>query len=396
MSHVAAQSRPAWLRLPLFRWSLGIILAVVAGALVFEALNFPVLSRIGLPHEFCYLRDPRLVWLHVTADFLIGAAYVSISVTLAYLVYRASRDIPFNSVFLAFGLFIVSCGFTHFMEVWVIWHPVYWLSGYVKVVTAAASVATAIALFPLVPRIFALIAAARESEVRRVEIERLNTDLERFNYSVAHDLRAPLRSIVGFAEILREEHLAVLPPEVRTYLERMQHSAERMDALVGGLLRYATIGRQPAELKPVETIDVVHAALGLLESTIGARGAEVVVQRPLPRILGDGLFLQVVIQNLVGNALKFVASGVTPEVQIRGEVVGDDVILSVIDNGVGFPPGTAPRAFGMFERFHPDHPGTGIGLAIVHRAVERMQGEIGIEPRTDAPGTRFWVRLRRA
>lgn len=141
LSHIV--SRPlGWLGTPLFRWSIAIIAAVLAGVFVFEGLNISVFSLVGFPHEYCYLQQPTLVWLHVIADLLIGLAYVSISATLGYLVYRASKDIPFNWVFLAFGLFIISCGFTHFMEVWVIWKPVYWLSGYVKVVTAAASVAT--------------------------------------------------------------------------------------------------------------------------------------------------------------------------------------------------------------------------------------------------------------
>src|SRR5882724_11896251 len=115
-----------------------------------------------------------MIWLHVTSDLFIGLAYVSISSTLAYMVYRASRNIPFHWMFLAFGLFIVSCGFTHFMEVWTVWRPVYWLAGYVKVITAVASVVTAIALFPLVPKIFQLINAVKVSEDRRVKLVAAN------------------------------------------------------------------------------------------------------------------------------------------------------------------------------------------------------------------------------
>src|SRR6185369_17259987 len=127
----------------LFRWSAAVALALVGGVLMLQLFDVSVFKRIGLAHEYCYQREPNLIWLHVISDILIGVAYVSISATLAYLVYKASRDIPFNGVFLAFGLFIVSCGMTHFMEVWVVWEPVYWMSGCVKVVTAAASVATA-------------------------------------------------------------------------------------------------------------------------------------------------------------------------------------------------------------------------------------------------------------
>ena len=103
-----------------------------------------------LPHIYCYLRDQQLIWLHLVSDTLIGVAYVAISFTLVYLIRRARRDIPFQWMFLAFGLFIISCGMTHFMEVVVLWKPVYWFSGDVKVVTALASVATAISLPRLV------------------------------------------------------------------------------------------------------------------------------------------------------------------------------------------------------------------------------------------------------
>src|SRR4051812_14830095 len=219
----AAPPRPAFN--PLLRWSIGVLLATILGALIFEAFDVSVFQRIGMAHEYCYQREPGLIWLHVISDALIGLAYVSISATLAYLVYKAARDIPFNWVFLAFGLFIVSCGMTHSMEVWVVWEPVYWMSGYVKIITATASVATAIALFPLVPKIFRLIEAARKSEARRIEIEQLNDELERFNYTVAHDLRAPLRGITGFGQALREDFGAQLPPKARDYVDKMQRSA---------------------------------------------------------------------------------------------------------------------------------------------------------------------------
>lgn len=386
-------ARAHWLAHPFFRWSTSIVLAVIAGALIFEALDISVFKRIGMAHEFCYQRDPKLIWLHVVSDVLIGVAYVSISTTLAYIVYRASKGIPFNWVFLAFGLFIVSCGLTHFMEVWVIWEPVYWLSGYVKVVTAAASVATAIALFPLVPKIFRLVAQARASEKRRIEIEQLNQELERFNYSVAHDLRAPLRGITGFGGALRQEFGEQLPPKALHYLERMEQSALKMDALISGLLEYATIGRKSLELKPVALEEPLRSALLLLDLEIRERRAEIIVPPQLPAVIGDAVLLQVVLQNLVGNALKFVAPGVRPRVEITSETTRGRVTISVTDNGLGIPAEYRARVFGMFERFHAGQPGTGIGLAIVQRAMERLHGEAGLEDGPGGKGTRFWLRL---
>ncbi len=382
-----------WLARPFLRWSAGILLAVVLGALGFELFDISIFTRIGMAHEYCYLREPKLIWLHVTSDLLIGSAYVSISGTLAYLVYRASRGIPFNWVFLAFGLFIVSCGLTHFMEVWVIWEPVYWLSGYVKVITAAASLATAVALFPLVPKVFALIESARRGEQRRVEIEQLNQELERFNYSVAHDLRSPLRGIAGFTHILKEDYAAKLPAEAQLHLERIQQSVGRMDALISDLLRYSTVGRQEMLLRPVRLEDALRSAADLIEAEIREARAQLIVQPAMPPVIGDPALLQAVLQNLLSNALKFVAPGTTPVIEVRAEALGRSVRVYIADNGIGIPPESRDKVFRMFERFHPNYPGTGIGLAIVFRAVERMHGRIGIGRDARAQGTEFWLEL---
>jgi signal transduction histidine kinase len=395
MAELSAAPRAPRMAVPFFRWSIGIAFAMVAGALVFELFDASVFKRIGMAHEFCYLREPRLIWLHVTSDVLIGAAYVSISATLGYLVYKASRDIPFNWVFLAFGLFIVSCGLTHFMEVWVIWEPVYWMSGYVKVVTAAASVATAVALFPLLPKVFRLIEDARQSARRRVEIEQLNGELERFNYSVAHDLRAPLRGINGFGQALREDFADQLPPQARDYIEKMQRSATQMDTLISDLLKYATIGRQELNRHPISLDDAFVSAQSLLETEIVSRGAVVRVDSPLPAVIADSSLLQVVILNLLANALKFVAPGVSPLVEVAAQVDEDHVVVTVTDNGLGVPPESREQIFRIFERIHPNLPGTGIGLAIVHRAIERLEGRIGVESAPTGTGTRFWFRLPR-
>jgi PAS domain S-box-containing protein len=147
-------------------WISALIASLLAPLAIWPSLWRDAFSSAYLPHAFCYLSDAKLIWLHVVSDALIGAAYVAISFTLAYLVHRARHDIPFQWMFLAFGLFIISCGMTHFMEVVVLWKPLYWFSGDVKVVTALASVATAVALPRLVPQTLALI------KDRQVKLER--------------------------------------------------------------------------------------------------------------------------------------------------------------------------------------------------------------------------------
>ncbi|HEY9155194.1 MAG TPA: ATP-binding protein [Opitutaceae bacterium] len=346
-----------------------------------------------MPHEYCYLNDGSLVWLNVIADLVIGITYVSISATLAILVYRASKGIPFNGVFLAFGLFIVSCGMTHFMEVVVVWRPMYWLAGYIKVFTALASAATAIALFPLVPKVFALIASAREGEQRRIEIEQLNQELQRFNYSVAHDLRTPLRGIVGLGNALREDFADQLPPRAKEYILRMEDSAARMNGLISDLLRYATVGRQEIAVGPIELSEVVRRAIETLETEIRERSGKISVPTQLPVVRGDPTLLLVIFQNLLTNALKFVAKDVAPEIEISAISESNRVTVFVTDNGIGVPVKNRLQIFGMFERAHPEFAGSGIGLAIVHRAVERLHGTIEVIDSPTGRGTRFALQL---
>ncbi len=183
-----------------------IVVAVSAGMLaVFSPVPFRgMLGSYGfMPHGHCYLWDPKLVALHVVSDSSIGTAYVAISLTLAYLVYRARNDIPFSWMFLAFGAFIVACGATHFMEVWTLWRPTYWLAGNVKLLTAFASVTTAVALPPLVPRVLSLIQAQRLAEERSAELaasrerERLLGEAEQTKARLAAIVESSDDAIIG-------------------------------------------------------------------------------------------------------------------------------------------------------------------------------------------------------
>ena len=132
-----------------------------------------------LPHEYCYLRNPALIHLHFWSDLLIAVSYILISLTLLHLVRKSRREIPFHWMFLAFGAFIIACGATHLMEVWTLWTPLYWLSGTIKAVTAAASVTTAILLPPLVPRTVDLVRTAKVSDERREDLKATNETLRK-------------------------------------------------------------------------------------------------------------------------------------------------------------------------------------------------------------------------
>jgi signal transduction histidine kinase len=143
-----------------------------------------MLSSNFLPHRYCYLYDEKLIAFHIGTDTAIFLSYVAISCTLVYLVWRTRREIPFSWMVLAFGLFIISCGFTHLMEVIVLWKPLYWLSGDVKFVTAIASVVTAVALPGLVPQIHDMVRSAQTSDSHREQLEQANSQLQEISSQV--------------------------------------------------------------------------------------------------------------------------------------------------------------------------------------------------------------------
>jgi PAS domain S-box-containing protein len=161
------------------------ILLALAGIGLFIVLLPLLASRFSgdtfLPHLYCYLSNPALTWTHVISDSLIGLSYVAISFTLLHIVRQSQGRVPFSWLILAFGLFIVACGTTHFIEVLTIWRPYYWLSASVKIITAAASVATAIALPIACPTILGRLKSAESSEERRSQLELMNAELQRLN-----------------------------------------------------------------------------------------------------------------------------------------------------------------------------------------------------------------------
>ncbi|MDB6123056.1 MAG: hypothetical protein JWQ71_2049 [Pedosphaera sp.] len=383
---------------PFIRYGLVIGVLVVASAILFPGFVRDIFSSEGyMPHNHCYRADPRMVWLHVLSDVFIGLAYVSISSTLAYLVFKASRDIPFHWMFLAFGIFIVSCGFTHFMEVWTVWDAVYWLSGYIKVITAVASVTTAIALFPLVPKIFALINAVKVSEERRQKLVIANEELEAFASSISHDLRAPLRTMQGMALALKQDYGAQMAAPAQLYTTKIINASERMDTLIQDLLEYSRMTRVEFELTSIDPKAVVDEALATIGGGIQERQATVKIEGVFPMVTSNTTMLLQVMINLLTNAIKFIPADVKPQVTISGKAAGKFVRIEIWDNGIGIAPEHRERIFRMFERLHAssEYPGTGIGLAIVERAVKRMEGNLGVESEL-GKGSTFWIELPKA
>jgi PAS domain S-box-containing protein len=242
----------------------------------------------------------------------------------------------------------------------------------------------------------------RRVEERTRQLAEANRELEAFAYSVSHDLRAPLRTMQGFGQALIEDYGDRFDGPGMNYIRRIVAGAARMDELILDLLAYSRITRAEIERQPVTLDRIVDDVLGQLRADIEAKAAAVDVVRPLGRVLGQRSIVTQVVSNLVGNALKFVAPGVTPRVRIRvedrpgPESGGARTVrrLWVEDNGIGIAREHRERIFQIFQRLHgaAEYPGTGIGLAIVRKGIERLGGAIGVES-DPGEGSRFWIDL---
>lgn len=226
-------------------------------------------------------------------------------------------------------------------------------------------------------------AALRQS---LTDLNARNRELQDFAFIASHDLQEPLRKIRAFADRLQQRHAAALADEARDYLDRTSQAAARMQVLIDDLLAYSRVAARAKAFKPVDLGPVMAGVIEDLEATLEASGGRIVVG-PLPTIEGDATQLRQLFQNLLSNALKFRAPGRAPVVEVGAERVqgvdGPAWILRFSDNGIGFEPRYAEKVFGPFQRLHgrQEYPGTGIGLAIVRRIVERHRGTIHAEGR---------------
>lgn len=496
-----------------------------------------------MPHGHCYLWTPGILGLHVGADALTALSYYSIPAALLYFV-RRRRDLVFRPIFVLFGIFILACGTTHIMSMITTWYPAYWLEGILKGLTAAASVVTAIAIWPLIPKAlrlpspaqleqvnaelaeanrkleqavkqqgaeiveihsqkdqlaaivassrdaiigmdlegtitswndgarhlygqeakavigrpfaqfvpsesreeltqnlrlvrdgktvegteatrrnvdgkamvvsqsFTLIRDARESvvgiaaierdltqriaaenEVRQLadELQRSNKELEEFAYIASHDLQAPLRTIVSFAQLLTEDAGDKLSPEAQGDLRYITEAANRMTNLVSDLLLYSRLGHSTIEMTPVAMKECVVVALAALDERIKATQAVVTID-PLPTVEGHETMLTQLMQNLIGNALKFSKSDkhVSVHVTCETDQATGRPIFGIKDQGIGIKAEYFDRIFAPFQRLHTrmEYEGTGIGLAICRKVVEIHRGRIWVES-TPEEGSHF-------
>jgi PAS domain S-box-containing protein len=272
----------------------------------------------------------------------------------------------------------------------------------------------------------------RRVELRTTQLQAANEELEAFTYTVAHDLRAPLRGMQGLAEALLEDYRDILDELGQEYAQQIVNSGQQLEELIQDLLAYSRLSRTDLSLQVLELESVVAEAMAMVQADAKSRHAQIRVQSPLPAVIAHRVTLVQVIANLLTNAIKFV-EGAPPQVQISAEEIEQPqeretdsgaageleratvgqwehsqllsascllpvriIRLWVEDNGIGIAPEHQKRIFRVFERLHgiESYPGTGIGLAIVKKGADRMGGQVGVESQL-GQGSRFWIQLRK-
>jgi PAS domain S-box-containing protein len=231
-------------------------------------------------------------------------------------------------------------------------------------------------------------------EERTAKLLETVTELESWSYSIAHDMRAPLRTMHGYSKLLAEEHGPKLEPAARYYLQRIDAATQRLDQYIRDLLDYGKVVRGDLPLMSVDAAGLINEIVTTYPDLQPAR-CDIQIVGSFPPVQANAAALTQVISNLLDNAVKFSKPGALPRVRIRAEEMENRVRLWFEDDGIGIDGRAHKRIFGIFQSLHPHgaYEGTGIGLAIVRRAVERMGGKVGVESEA-GKGSRFWVELK--
>jgi signal transduction histidine kinase len=379
-------------------------------------------SAIGdyMAHGFCFLWEPRLVWLHVLSDVLTGIAYISIPLAMGYFIFKR-RDLLFPHLFGIFALFIFSCGLTHLFAAYTVYVPIYWQEGYVKAFTALASIVAAVMLIPMIPKALALPSLPMAME----DIKRLNSELERqleevrikdsallqaqkmesigtLASGVAHDFNNILNAITGYSHLT----LIKLPKDdpLRLNVNSILEAAVRATHLTKDLLLFSR--KQIPDRKPVDLNEVIRKVEKFLLRVIGEdiEFKTRLLDRPLV-VLADAFQLEQVLMNFATNARDAMPTGglltiAAEKKRLDKEFItahgygrpGDYALVTVSDTGKGMNEETRRRIFEPFFTTKEMGKGTGLGLAVVYAIIKQHEGYVNVysEP---GKGTTFSIYL---
>jgi light-regulated signal transduction histidine kinase (bacteriophytochrome) len=230
---------------------------------------------------------------------------------------------------------------------------------------------------------------------RTSQLEAVNRELEEYSYSVSHDLRAPLRAINGFSEIIANRYKDKLNGEILHYFNNIVESSKYMSILIDDILKYSRIGRKAINFEKTSIEKVFKQVIVELSEKIDETKAVIIIPENLPEIKSDYTLLTQIFLNLLYNSLNYHRENVIPEISINIKYKNKEMIFSVIDNGIGIPKEYWNKVFDMFQRLHDndEYSGTGIGLAIVKKTTGLLGGRVWIESSIIGLGSIFCVAL---
>jgi signal transduction histidine kinase len=385
-----------------------------------------------MPHGYCFEWRPGVLWLHVSSDIGIAAAYFGISFTLFYIV-KKRREVPFQPLFLLFGAFIILCGTTHLMAVWVLWYPNYYIEGYIKAATAIVSLITFVTLIFVLPRLLqttlsleTLLAdrgkelasanaelraqiAARESVESSLRQAQKMEAIGQLTGGISHDFNNMLQAISGSMEMAQHYLADGQAAETARHLQSVGQIVDRAGALTSRLLAFAR--RQPLQPRAVLLDELIMGMEDLLHRTLSAPAANVNFDLRLNAagwaVLCDPNQLENALLNVTINARDAMPDGggfviSTRQVTLtaaelaghEGTYPGEYVELTVADTGIGMDDATRSRAFEPFFTTKPTGQGTGLGLSQVYGFARQSGGLVMLESRQNS-GTAVRIYLRR-
>lgn len=375
------------------------------------------------PHGYCLLWRPELIWTHVVSDALIGLAYFSIPIAIARFLSKR-RDVAFGWVVWMFAVFIMACGLTHFFSIWTLWNPDYGIEALIKAITAVASVVTAVALWPLLPRAIALpspamlqlantdlrlriderdaaMASLKHETAERQRTEELLRQSQKMEAvgqltgGIAHDFNNLLTTVVGNLE--RAQRLSAGNAEVERALGNAMRGAERAATLTQQLLAFSR--KQPLQPQVQNLNGLIEGMADLVDRAMGSEfKVELDLAPDLWPVNVDANQTENAILNLVVNARDAMPSGGTLKIASYNALAdkgrGDEVVIDVTDDGVGMDEDMKAKVFEPFFTTKPVGKGTGLGLSQVYGFIKQSDGHVEIDSAPDR-GTRIRIRLPR-
>ena len=378
------------------------------------------LSTGFLPHGCCLQWNPALLFTFIGANSGIALAYASIPVTLFYFV-RKRGDLPYPQIFILFATFIFSCGLTHVAKIWTIYHPAYWAEALIDTWTAVISLLTAIALYPILPKLLALRSPAEleeanrklldEIEVRKAAELRAQSERDKaiaaqklrseFVANISHEIRTPISGVVSLAELLSLE--PDMPARAQEIATQVFQSSCRLLNVLNELLDFAKLesGKVTREAIEFSTSKLFDDVVAVVAATAKQKGIEVAITidaNLTDKLVGDEAKIRQVLVNFLHNAVKFTSQGT---VRLSAELLSRDgkklsTKFSVEDTGIGIDELAQEKIFEPFVQADGstsrNYGGTGLGLSIAQRAVEVMGGQLGLESKL-GQGTKFWFEI---